>query len=169
MLRRCLQQLDPNYTVFRDVTESENESIDVGDNWEASINRELDKCDCCVVILVPAIFERPQCVREIEYFNRRIANAENCFFFPVAVLPVADEFKRRLSQGHSVAQILNVRHHFDFTDTWFETHPNLYKKAVTKIASRIHKTIRGFEKKKPPSSIPDCKPFDPYLIVLRLF
>jgi hypothetical protein len=80
-LRECLNSLRPNYSVFRDVTKREGENIPVGRDWRATIDAELDRCVCCVVALIPAIFEQPECVLEIERFQQRVSNGEECFFW----------------------------------------------------------------------------------------
>jgi hypothetical protein len=159
-LRDCLQILDPNFTVFRDVTDRNDESLEVGEDWTQAIDHELDTCVCCLVVLVPAIFDRPQCVREIEYFNQRITNGEKCFFFPVAFLPVQDEFTMRLQANHPVARILDSRHHYDFINSWTETQQTLYKAKVLKIAQLIHNRVRSLQKEKPrvPVAAPDSEP-----------
>lgn len=145
-LRDCLQSLDANYTVFRDVTRTEDQSIKVGDDWRATLNAELDRCVCCVVVLIPAIFDRPECVYEIERFQKRVSGGEKCFFFPIVFLPVADEFTRRRNEGHPIALLLGDRQHYDFTESWSETQPKVYKRKVLEVAQRIHQRVREMER-----------------------
>jgi hypothetical protein len=143
-LRECLQSLGINYTVFRDVTDVENASIAIGENWRSTLTRELDRSVCCVVILIPAIFDRPECVREIEYFQQRVDRAERCFFFPIVWLPVSEEIARR--PGHPIARILGDLQQFDFSQGWSETEPKRYKRNVLEIAQRIDRRVRDLER-----------------------
>jgi hypothetical protein len=142
-LRICLGNLKTTYKVFRDVSASQEESIRIGEKWKEAINRELDSCVCCVVVLVPAIFERTECAYEIEYFQRRVEGGENCFFFPIEFLSVRSEFKRRLEQGHVIARILHARQLYDFTEGWSETEEKRYKKTVSEIATRIDNRVQA--------------------------
>src|SRR5262249_38705634 len=130
-LRICLGNLKTAYKVFRDISASHEESIRIGEEWKETINRELDSCVCCVVVLVPAIFERPECVYEIEYFQKRVERGGKCFFFPIEFWSVRSEFERRLEEGHAIARILGKRQFYDFTQGWSETQEKRYKRTVS--------------------------------------
>src|SRR4051812_1375457 len=66
-LRESLGVRGRTYEVFRDKGEAAR--IEPGQVWEDVLQAKLQTSVCCIVVMVPAIFESKECTKEIEKFR----------------------------------------------------------------------------------------------------
>jgi hypothetical protein len=129
-----------SYELFRDLGEDPQERLNPGDQWRPKIEGKLKEAICCIVILVPSIFESEECAREIEHFNTLSQNGSGRFLFPIQFVSVAAELKNLAGGQNYIAAIMRDTHLYDFSGFAYETE-RAYGKRVDEIADTIHALI----------------------------
>jgi TIR domain len=150
ILKQRLDVRGRSYDVFRDLGDNRQERINPGDYWREILQAKLDSSICCIVILVPGIFESEECAKEIEYFQSRIKQDKRRFFFPVEFLEVKSRIEPLARKKNTIALAMKDIHHYDFVGGAFEPNRKIYEKKVDDIANAIHQRVDELDGEIPP-------------------
>jgi hypothetical protein len=139
------------YEVFRD--KGDGERIEPGEEWEKVLQEKLAASVCCVVAMVPAIFESTECKKEIETFRAHIKDDPRRFFLPIDFLDVQGTVQTYLARGDETARLMHTLDRHDFTNAVHEPNQTIYESKVDAIADAIHRRIEARGKKGASSAI----------------
>jgi len=153
ILKQRLDVRGRSYDVFRDLGDNKQERINPGDYWRDILQAKLDSSICCIVVLVPGIFESEECAKEIEYFQSRIKQDKRRFFFPVEFLEVKSRIGALAKKKNAIALAMKDIHHYDFIGGAFEPNRKIYEKKVDDIADAIHQRVDAFDGESPPMQL----------------
>ena len=142
-LSERLKNLRREYKIFRDKGPGEGEHIVAGLPWKQYLLQKLDGSRCCLIVLVPAIFESSECADEVEYFQKKMAEeAEDTrrFFYPIIFIPLIGEesVEAQAKSGNRIAQAIKDLHNDEFLLGWSDAGTPAYQNRVNDIAKAIH-------------------------------
>lgn len=145
-LELSLLALSRSYRVFRDKSSNQAERINFED-YKVRIRRALESSVCCVVVLVPSIFESDECTEEVEIFESlRGSLCEGRFerfFVPIEIVDIDQDIDRRAKEGNSIAKTLLRINRENLKAYRHETGSDAFKKKVDGIAQTIHRQIEA--------------------------
>jgi TIR domain-containing protein len=152
-LRESLGVRGRTYEVFRDKGEADR--IEPGQVWEDVLQAKLQTSVCCIVVMVPAIFESKECTKEIEKFRSYAEGDPRRFFFPIDFVNVASTVEAFVKKGDETARLMQQLDRHDFTKAVHEPNQTVYDKHVDDIAENIHRRIEGGDRTptKPPAAV----------------
>lgn len=148
------------YEIFRDKGSDERRRIDPGKIWRDVVRDNLKAARCCIVVVVPTIFESKECREEITLFQRSVEADPQRFFFPIDFTEVQDRIAQLVRTGDQVARLMDDLDRHDFVAAVHEPNELLYKDKVDDIAKRIDRRFeRPLPERKPrPSGTPAPHP-----------
>jgi hypothetical protein len=144
------------YEVFRD--KGDGERIEPGEDWNDVLQRKLKTSVCCVVAMVPAIFESVECRKEIETFRGYIKSDPRRFFYPLDFVEVQSSVQAYAERGDETARLMQSIDRQDFTKAVHEPNQTIYEQQVDAIAKAIHRRIEARTDEGPPPDGPPKKP-----------
>lgn len=150
-----LRTLSNRYEVFRDKSPRPTERINTGDHYPTTLLDKLDSSVCCLVVLVPSIFESVECEKEVLHFAGRIERGEPGFFFPVAFGKVDREFDAPAPGHNAIGRTLKEIDRTDFSGFWhLRDDDPLYRRKVAELADAIHLKVQELFGENPPRPEP---------------
>jgi hypothetical protein len=139
-LFEALKKRSRSYEVFRDKGEEHDHRINPGEFWRDVIEAKLESSICCIVALVPAIFESKECRKEITKFQSLIKAGQGRFFFPIDFLEVQPVIRQLAAKKDDIASLMLDLDRCNFVGAGFEDN-RAYEKKVDGIADTIHRRI----------------------------
>jgi hypothetical protein len=140
-LQKRLEIRSRSYRIFRDLADDERERVNKADNFRTLIADKLKQSVCCIVILVPSIFESEECAIEVEQFSEAVVKSQRGFFYPIEFSTIRDEIKQAEANGNVIARELIHIDRDSFVDYWSEADRKSYDKKVDDIAREIHRRL----------------------------
>lgn len=144
------------YEIFRDKGPDQERRIEPGKVWRDVVRDNLAAARCCIVAMVPTIFESKECAEEIAAFQRLVEADPRRFFFPIDFTEVQGRIAQLVQTGDEVARLMNDLDRHDFIAAVHEPNELLYKDKVDDIAKRIDRRFEqaGSERQSEPTSAP---------------
>ena len=140
-LKERLQNLHRDYKIFRDKGRDEGENIVPGSEWKKRLHQTLDDSRCCLIVLVPAIFESGECADEVDYFQNKLEKDDRRFFYPIVFIPLTgdESIETQAKSGNRIATAIKDLHHDEFLLSWTNSATSGYQARVNEIANAIHR------------------------------
>jgi hypothetical protein len=139
-LKESLDKLNRNYRIFRDKGPDDAERIVAGTPWKQYLLQKLDDSRCCLLVLVPAIFQSTECADEVEHFRKKIEADPKRFFYPIVFIPLTgeDSVETQAKAGNRLATAIKDLDYDEFPKSRADAETTDYIARVNAIAKAIH-------------------------------
>jgi hypothetical protein len=157
-LKESLDKLNRNYRIFRDKGPDDAERIVAGTPWKQYLLQKLDDSRCCLLVLVPAIFQSTECADEVEHFRKEIEADPKRFFYPIVFIPLTgeDSIEAQVKAENRLATAIKDLDYDDFPKSRADAETTDYIARVNAIAKAIH---NRFSSRAPEAGAPSSTPF----------